>query len=169
MSNLVYELVIAPLLQSLKNLDAILGKAEDLLQADKDIAEATLINARLYPNMLPLAAQIRIATDTAKGAAARLSGSELPSWADDETTFSELHQRVGKAIDFLSGFEPSDFEGGEDRAVELKLPSRTLHFTGREYIGRFVLPNFYFHMSTAYTILRHHGVVIGKKDFLGAE
>jgi len=169
MSNLVYDLAIAPLLQSLKNLDAILGKAEALLEADPDIAEATLINGRLHPNMRPLVFQVRVATDTAKGAAARLSGSELPSWADDETTFAELHARIGKAVDFLSGFQADDFDGAEDREVELKLPSRTMHFTGREYIARFVLPNFYFHVTTAYNILRHHGVVIGKKDYLGAE
>jgi hypothetical protein len=169
MSTLVYDLAITPLLRSLHNLDAILAKAEDLLQADEDIAEATLINARLHPNMRPMVFQVRVATDTAKGAAARLAGRELPSWADDEATFAELHERVGKAIDFLGGFSPQDFTGAEDRPIELKLRHDTFHFSGRDYIANFVLPNFYFHVTTAYNILRHNGVVIGKKDFLGAE
>jgi uncharacterized protein len=167
MSTLVYDLAIAPLLSSLHNLDAILGKAEALLENDENIEEATLIQARLHPNMRPLVFQVRVATDTAKGAAARLSGSKLPSWADDETSFAELHERVGKAIAFLSGFKPGQFEGAEDRPIELKLRHDVFHFTGREYIASFVLPNFYFHVTTAYNILRHNGVDIGKRDFLG--
>jgi len=167
MSTLVYDLAITPLLRTLKNFDAILGKAETLLEADPDIDEATLEQARLHPNMRPLVFQVRVATDTAKGAAARLAGRELPSWADDEASFSELHERVGKAVDFLSGFGPQDFTGAEDRPIELKLRHDTFHFNGRDYIAGFVLPNFYFHVTTAYNILRHNGVDIGKRDFLG--
>jgi len=169
MSTPIHDYCIAPLLRALKNLDGIVGKADALLAADKGIAEATLINARLYPNMLPFVAQIRIATDTAKGAAARLSGTELPRWADEETTFAELHERVGKAIDFLSGFEAADFSGAEDRDIELKFPSITLNFKGMEYVNGFVMPNFYFHMTTAYDILRHNGADLGKRDFLGGD
>lgn len=169
MSNLVYDLCIATLLRSLNNLDHMLGKAEALLAADEGIEESTLINARLHPNMRPLVFQVRVATDTAKGAAARLSGSDLPSWADDETTFAELHQRVNKAIDFLSGFKPQDFQGAEDKEIELKLPKVTLTFSGRDYISGFVLPNFFFHVTTAYNIMRHNGVELGKRDFLGKE
>jgi hypothetical protein len=117
--------------------------------------------------MAPLIFQIRVATDTAKGAAARLSGKPVPSWPDDERTFAELHQRIGKAVDYLSGFKPEDFDGAEDRAIELKLGPETMAFTGSDYIAGFVQPNFYFHVTTAYNILRHNGVAIGKRDFLG--
>jgi hypothetical protein len=167
MTNLVYDLTINPMLHSLKNLDAIVSKAEAYADADKDIDPATLIQARLYPNMRPFIFQIRVATDTAKGAAARLSGNTVPSWADEETTFAEVHERIGKAIDYLSSFKPGDFEGAENRAIELKLGPRTVNFNGKDYIADFVLPNFYFHVTTAYNILRHNGVVIGKRDYLG--
>ena len=169
MSAPVFDYCIAPLLRSLRNLDGIVGKAEQLLEADTGIAEATLINARLHPNMLPFVAQIRIATDTAKGAAARLSGNELPKWADEESTFAEVHERIGKATDFLSGFSPEDYLNAEERDIELVFPSITLNFKGGEYIANFVLPNFFFHVSTAYNILRHNGVDIGKRDFLGGQ
>ncbi len=169
MTNPVYDFSIAPLLRSLKNLDAIIGKAAEHVSADKDIDEGTLVQARLYPNMRPLIFQIRVATDTAKGAAARLSGNAVPSWADEETTIDDMHERLAKAIDYLAHFKPADFEGGEERPIELKLGPNTVNFTGASYIANFVLPNFYFHMTTAYNILRHNGVVIGKRDYLGAE
>lgn len=167
MSNLVYDLAIAPLLHSLKQFDHLISKAEAYAAADKNLDDETLIQARLYPNMRPLIFQVRVATDTAKGAAARLSGSEVPSWADDETTFAEIHARLNKAIDYLSGFKAEQFEGAENRAIELKLGPEIVKFTGTSYIANFVLPNFYFHMTTAYAILRHNGVALGKRDFLG--
>ena len=167
MSHLVYDLTIAPMLRSLKNLDAIVGKAEAYAKADKEIDDSTLIQARLYPNMRPFIFQIRVATDTAKGAAARLSGRAVPSWPDEETTFAEVHERIGKAIDYLSGFKPVDFAGAEKRSIEFKLGPNLVKFTGTSYIADFVLPNFYFHVTSAYNILRHNGVVIGKRDFLG--
>lgn len=167
MSNLVYDLAIAPLLHSLKQFDQLISKAEAYAAADKNLDDETLIQARLYPNMRPLIFQVRVATDTAKGAAARLSGSEVPSWADDETTFAEIHARLNKAIDYLSGFKAEQFEGAENRAIELKLGPEIVKFTGTSYIANFVLPNFYFHMTTAYAILRHNGVALGKRDFLG--
>jgi hypothetical protein len=168
MPNLVYALSIAPMLRTLKNLDAIIGKAEAYVEADDNIDPATVIGARLHPNMRPFIFQIRVATDTAKGAAARLSGREVPSWPDEEQTFAEVHERLAKAIDYLSGFTPEDFEGAEARAIELKVGPNTLNFDGATYIAGFVLPNFYFHVTTAYNILRHNGVAIGKRDFLGA-
>lgn len=167
MRNLIYDLTIAPMLRSLKNLDAIVRKAEAYVEADENMEESTLVQARLYPNMRPLIFQIRVATDIAKGAAARLSGNVPPSWADDETTFAEAHQRIGKAIDFLSGFKPEDYADGERRPIELKLGPRTVQFTGAGYIADFVMPNFYFHVTTAYNILRHNGVALGKRDYLG--
>ena len=167
MSNLIYDLTIAPMLRSLKNLDAIVGKAEAYVEGDENIEESTLVQARLYPNMRPFIFQIRVATDIAKGAAARLCGNVPPSWADDETTMAEAHQRIHRAIDFLSGFKPEDYTDAEGRSIELKLGPRTVQFTGSAYIADFVMPNFYFHMTTAYNILRHNGVVIGKRDYLG--
>jgi len=167
MSNLVYDLGIATMLRSLKNLDAIVGKAEAYVDADKNMEPETLIQARLYPNMRPFIVQIRVATDTAKGAAARLSGKPLPSWSDEETTFAEVHERLGKAVQYLSSFAPKDFEGSESRPIELKVGPQTMNFTGTSYISTFVLPNFFFHVTTAYNILRHNGLAIGKADFLG--
>jgi hypothetical protein len=108
-----------------------------------------------------------VATDTAKGAAARLSGRPMPSWPDEEKTFADVHERLGKAISYLSSFAPIDFDGSESRPIELKLGPHTMNFTGVSYISDFVLPNFFFHVTTAYNILRHNGVVIGKTDFLG--
>ncbi len=163
----VYDLVIAPLLRSLKNLDAIVSKAEAHVAADDYLDESTLVQARLFPNMGTFVNQIQFATDSAKGAAARLSGTTLPSWADEEKSFAEVHERLGKAITYLSGFKPEDFDGAGERAIELKLGPRTVNFTGTEYIANFVLPNFFFHITTAYNILRASGVDIGKRDFLG--
>jgi hypothetical protein len=167
MQHPIYDLAIAPMLRTLKNLDAIISKAEAHVAADEYLAEATLVQGRLYPNMQPFVFHIRVATDTAKGAAARLSGNAVPSWADDEETFAEVHERIGKAITFLSGFKPEDLDGGEKRAIELKLGPRTVNFDGKNYISAFVLPNFYFHVTTAYNILRASGVDVGKRDFLG--
>ena len=163
----VYDLAIAPMLRTLKNLDAIICKAEAHLAADEHIEESTLVQARLFPNMRPLVFQIRVATDTAKGAAGRLSGKELPSWADDEETFAEIHERIGKAITFLSGVKAEDFANADERDIELKLGPRTVNFSGKDYITGFVLPNFYFHVTTVYNILRACGVDVGKRDYLG--
>jgi hypothetical protein len=167
MSNLVYDLGIATMLRSLRNLDAIVGKAEEYVAADRNMAPETLIQARLYPNMRPFIFQVQVATDTAKGAAARLTGKAVPSWPDEERTFADVHERLRKAIDYLSSAVPEDFEGSENRPIELKVGPRTLAFTGSSYLSSFVLPNFFFHVTTAYNILRHNGVAIGKADFLG--
>ena len=167
MSISVFDQTIGAMSRALLNTDAIIGKGEEYAK-DRKIDDAVLLQARLFPDMLPLVSQIRIATDTAKGAAARLSGSELPSWPDDETTFEDVHTRIRKALDYLSGFKREQFDGSEDKEIELKLGKETVQFTGQDYILGFVLPNFYFHLATAYNILRHNGVAIGKRDFLGA-
>lgn len=163
----VFDQTVSAMSRMLLNLDKIVSKAEKYAE-EKNIAPGVLIQGRLYPDMLPFVSQVRIATDTAKGAASRLSGSEMPKWADDEVTFEDIHTRIRKALDYLAGFKPEQFEGSETRDIELKLPNRTLQFTGRDYISGFVLPNFYFHVTTAYNILRHNGLVIGKLDFMGA-
>ena len=162
-----FDLTVSALSRALLNLDSIVSKAEAYVQ-EKDIDPTALIQARLYPDMLPFVANVRIATDTAKGAAARLSGTNMPSWPDDEATFEDIHSRIRKALDYLATFKPGQFEGSEKKDIELKLPNRTFEFTGREYVLEFVLPNFYFHVTTAYNILRHNGLAIGKTDFLGA-
>ncbi len=167
MSHLLYDLSIVPMLRALRNLDAIVVKAEAHVAADKSIDPATLIQARLHPNMRPFVFQIRTATDTAKGAAARLTGSNAPSWADDEETFAEVHERLSKAIEYLASFTPDDFDGAEGRSIELNMGPEPMHFTGASYLSSFAMPNFFFHVTTAYNILRHNGVVIGKRDFLG--
>lgn len=163
----VYDQTIAAMSRALLNLDAIVSKAEAYAE-ERKIDPAVLVQARLFPDMLPFVAQIRIATDTAKGAAARLSGKNLPSWPDDEADFEQVHARIRKALDFLSGVERDQFEGSEDKKIELKLGKEHVKFSGREYVLGFVLPNFYFHVTMAYAILRHNGVPLGKRDFLGA-
>ena len=162
----IYDQTVSALSRMLLNLDRIVTKAEEYAK-DKNIDPAVLVQARLYPDMLPFVAQVRIATDTAKGAAARLSGTELPKWPDDEVTFEDVHARIRKALDYLATFKPEQFEGAEDKPIEMKFPNRTLNFSGREYVLGFVLPNFYFHVTTAYGILRHNGLPIGKLDYLG--
>jgi hypothetical protein len=149
----------------LSSLDKILTKAEADAESRK-IDPLVLVNDRLAPDMLPLTRQVQIMTDGAKGAASRLAGVEPPKWADDEKTFADLHARIAKTIAHLQTFKPAQFDGAETRAIELKFPNATLNFTGKDYFLGFVIPNFYFHYTTAYAILRHNGVPIGKMDFL---
>ena len=167
MSNLLYDLSIVPMLRSLRNLDAIVAIAEAHVEADDNIGPATMIQARLHPNMRPFVFQIRTATDTAKGVVARLTGGEVPSWADDEETFTEVRERLGKAIDYLASLAPDDFDGAEDKSIEMNVGPEKIHFTGASYLSNFAMPNFFFHVTTACNILRHTGVTIGKRDFLG--
>jgi hypothetical protein len=165
MGNSMYDQVVPPLSRMLSGLDKILSKAESDA-TNRKIEPQTLLSARLAPDMLPLTRQVQMMTDHAKFAACRLTGSEAPKWADDETSFADLHQRIGKALDLLKTFTPAQFDGADSRPVELKLPSGALTFSGRDYFDGFLLPNFYFHYTTAYNILRHNGLQIGKLDFL---
>jgi len=118
--------------------------------------------------MLSLTKQVQIMTDMAKGGSSRLSGQEVPKWADDDQSFADLHARIATTQTHLNSFKPKDFEGAENRLIELKLPNGELKFTGEDYFLNFVVPNFYFHYTTAYAILRHNGVQVGKRDFLGS-
>jgi hypothetical protein len=126
-----------------------------------------LSNARLYPDMLPMKRQVYIACDTAKNAVARLAGVEPPKHEDIEETFAELKARIAKTLDFIQTFKPAQIDGSEDKAIHLKLGQREVDFKGMQYLLGHALPNFYFHVVTAYDILRHNGVEIGKRDYLG--
>lgn len=154
----------APVLaRALGNLSAMIDKA---LAAG--VTEATLLEARLAPDMHPFPRQIQMASDSAKGAIARLAGVDVPSMPDTETTFAELKGRIEKTIAFIKSVEASKFEGSEDREVVLTFPGNSLTFTGAQFLTGFALPNFFFHASMAYALLRANGVALGKMDFLGA-
>jgi hypothetical protein len=162
-----YDQLVTVFTQMLGALDKVLTKAEADAEARK-IDPSVFTNGRLAPDMLPLTRQIQIMTDQAKGGASRLAGQEPPKWSDEEKTFADLHARVAKTIAHLKTFKPTDFDDAEGRSIELKFPNATLQFKGKDYFLSFVVPNFYFHYTTAYAILRHNGVPIGKQDFLGA-
>jgi uncharacterized protein len=166
MSITMYQASVPALIRGLTNLQTIVGKAQ-AHAAEKQIEPSVLTGARLFPDMLPLMRQIHIATDTAKGCAARLAGVEAPKFEDVEVTFDELHTRIQKTIDYLNTFKPEQFEGAQDRTITLKMRTGPIEFTGVNYLLGFVLPNFYFHITTAYDILRHNGVDLGKLDYLG--
>lgn len=166
MSISMYLASIPPILRTLTNLRAVLEKAAAHAEARK-IDPSVLINARLYPDMFPLSRQVQIATDNAKGAASRLAGREPPKYEDNESTFPELVARIDKTIALLETFKPEHIDGSEDKTITLPMHDRTLTFKGMPYLLDYVLPNIYFHVTIAYAILRHSGVEIGKKDFLG--
>jgi hypothetical protein len=149
----------------LRALDAILAKAEAHATAKK-IDPAVLINARLFPDMFPLVRQVQIASDHAKGACARLAGVELPKYEDNEQSFADLRARIAKTVAFVETFKPEQINGNEERSITLKVGGNDRTFTGLPYLVGFAWPNFYFHLVTAYNILRHNGVEIGKRDYL---
>lgn len=167
MSLSMYGASVSVLRQGLQNLQTILTKAVEFAD-NKKVASDVIAASRLAVDMVPLSRQVQIACDTAKGCGARLSGTENPSFVDDEKTLPELLLRVEKTLAFLELLAPEQFVGSEDKAIQLNFPGITLNFNGQDYLQQFVLPNFYFHLSTAYGILRHIGVDIGKKDYLGA-
>lgn len=150
----------------LTNLSAILDKAQAHTEARK-IDPAVLMSCRLFPDMFPLTRQVQIASDTAKGAVARLAGAEIPKYEDTEQTFVELKARIAKTIEFVRSFKPAQLDGSEDREIVLKLGGREVKFTGIQYLLGHATPNFYFHVTTAYDILRHNGVELGKRDYIG--
>lgn len=154
-------------LRSLTALSAIIAKADAHCAVNK-INPAVLFNDRLYPNMLPFAVQVQIACDHAKGAAARLTETENPKFEDNAATFADLQDRIARTIAFIQSVPDAAFEGAESRTISLKAGPRELSFPGDFYVSGYAIPNFYFHMTTAYNILRHNGVELGKTDFLGA-
>lgn len=162
----IYDATIPPLKRTLTNLSAILKKGEEYADAKK-IEHHVLLNARLFVDMYPLTRQVQIATDMSKGAAARLAGVEVPKYEDNETTFAELQARITKTIAFLDSIQPAQLEGSETRDITIPVRKTDLKFTGQNYLLKWVIPNVYFHVTTAYNILRHNGVELGKQDFLG--
>jgi hypothetical protein len=163
----MYQASVPVFQRTLGALDKILDKAA-AYAAERKIDPATLLGARLYPDMFPLSRQVQIATDHAKGASARLAGVPVPSFEDNEKTFAELKARIGKTLDFIGTFKPAQIDGSEGRDISLKAGPRELTFKGQDYLLFFALPNFYFHATTAFGILRHNGASIGKLDFLNA-
>lgn len=166
MSLSIHQIVTPIFFQMLPALSDNLGKAEDYAKARKFEPEA-LLKARLYPDMYPLDLQVQTACDQAARPMARLAGLDVPSFPDTEKTFGELRQRIDKALAYIKSITPEQLEGAEDREIKLVFPSRTLEYTGLQYLTSFALPNFYFHVATAYDILRHNGVELGKRDFMG--
>lgn len=162
----MYHASVPVLVRALTNLKSILSKAEAWAK-EKNVKDDTVLNARLALDMLPFVKQVQIASDNAKGAAARLGGVDVPSYADTEATFAELHERIQKTLDFIQSVPQAGFDGSESRDIVLKFPNSTREFDGLGYLTGFVMPNFFFHVTTAYAILRHCGVPLGKADFLG--
>jgi hypothetical protein len=167
MATSLYDFSIPALTRGLTNMSAILDKAATYAAAKK-IDGTVLAQTRLFPDMHPLSRQVQIACDTAKGAAGRLAGIEVPKHEDAETTLPELKARIAKTLDFLKTVTAAKVAGDESRPIEIKFPNGAWKFTALSYVNDFVLPNFYFHASMVYALLRKSGVEIGKGDFLGA-
>jgi hypothetical protein len=167
MSISMYDFSIPVLTRGLTNMSAILDRAAAQAAAKK-FDSAVLAQARLFPDMHPLVRQVQIACDTAKGAAARLAGIEVPKHEDTEVTFAELKARIAKTLDVLKSVSAAQLKDAESRAIEIKFPNGSWKFTGIAYLTDFVLPNFFFHVSMAYALLRKNGIEIGKSDYLGA-
>jgi hypothetical protein len=163
----MYQASVPVFLSMLKNLSAILDKAEAFATEHK-VAPEVMLNWRLAPDMFPFSRQVQIVADFAKGTTARLAGAEVPSYPDEEKTFADLKARIAKTVKFVQGFSAKDIDGSEGRDITLKIGGQDMHFKGEPYLVHFALPNFYFHATTAYAILRRCGVEIGKRDFLGA-
>ncbi len=163
----MYRASVPVFARNLRNLIAILRKAEENATARK-IDPSVFLNYRLAPDMFPLTRQVQIATDMAKGCVSRLAGVDIPAYDDKEATFGELVARLEKCIAYLESFKPAQIDGTEDKAIVLKRPSGDVTYQGLPYLLEYVQPNVYFHCTSAYAILRHCGVDIGKKDFIGA-
>jgi len=162
----MYQASVPRFINTLGNLSAILDKAQAHVDAKK-LDETALTGFRLYPDMLPMARQVMIVTDTAKGLAARLAGVEIPVYEDTEKTLAELKARIAKTIAYLQSFQPAQIDGTEDREIVIKRGDKETRYTGQQFLLGHAVPNFYFHVTTTYAILRHNGVEIGKRDYLG--
>lgn len=166
MSFSVYEASAPVFVRMLGNLSRILSKAEAQAEAKK-IDPAALLNARLFPDMMPLVRQVQIATDTAKAGVARLASVPFPVFPDTETSFADIQGRIGATIEFIKTVPAAEIEAGTDRVITVKIRGEEINFAGYPFLLKFSLPNFYFHVTAAYMILRHNGIEIGKSDYLG--
>ncbi len=166
MSLSIYDASVPAFTRGLTNLRAVLQKAHDHALA-KHFEPSILLSSRLYPDMHSLIRQVQSASDAAKFCVSRLAGIEPPKYEDNEATFDELYARIDKTIAYLQGVDAGKLEGSESRTVTLTVRSGTHEFVGQVYLLHFALPNFYFHLTTAYAILRHNGVELGKFDYLG--
>ena len=162
----LYDNTAGVLIHNMKALSKILAKAEKHCEGRK-IDKAVMLGMRLAPDMFNMTRQVQLVTDFAKGCGARLAGVAIPSYADDETTFEGLQARIAKCVGFLEGLDKSTFAGADSREVSVKISGKEIPMTGQVYINAYAMPHFYFHMTTAYNILRHNGVELGKGDFLG--
>ena len=162
----MYQASAPRLINSMRNLSAILDKTQIYIDTKK-IDPAALLQFRLFPDMLNLTRQIQIASDTAKGVVARLAEVDIPAYEDNETSVAELQARIAKTIAFIETFTPAQLDGTEDKAIVTKRGDKETHYTGMQFLLGHAIPNVYFHVSIAFAILRHNGVEIGKRDYLG--
>jgi hypothetical protein len=162
----MYQASVPPMIRALENLAHVLSKGQAFAEARK-IDPSVLVGSRLAPDMFPLSNQVQIAADAAKFGGARLAGLEAPAFPDDEKTIADLIERTRKTVAYLQTLKPEQFEGAEDRTVTWKVRDEMRSMQGLNYLQQRVLPNLYFHVTTAYDILRHNGVEVGKGDYLG--
>jgi uncharacterized protein len=162
----MFQASVPRLINALNNLSHILDKAQAHIDAKKIDASA-LIQFRLYPDMLNFTRQVQIASDTAKGVVARLAGVEIPAYEDNEQSIADLKARIAKTIAFIEGFKPDQIDGTEDKDIITKRGEKETHYKGMQFLLGHAIPNVYFHTTTAYAILRHNGVEVGKRDYLG--
>jgi uncharacterized protein len=162
----MYQASVPRFINILGNLANILDKAQAHVEAKK-IAEGTLPGYRLFPDMLPMTSQVQIACDSAKGVVARLAGIDIPVFEDNEKTLADLKARVAKTIAFIQTITPTQIDGTEEKDIVIKRGEKETHYKGMQFLLGHAVPNFYFHVTTTYNILRHNGVEIGKRDFLG--
>ncbi|HXU52737.1 MAG TPA: DUF1993 domain-containing protein [Casimicrobiaceae bacterium] len=162
----MYQVSVPRFIHTLGNLSKIFDKAEAYAE-QKKLDPSVLPNARLYPDMLPLTAQVQIACDAAKGAAARLAGIPIPAFEDDEKTIADLKARIDKTVKFLETLKPAQIDGSEDKELVIKVGGKDTPYKGMTFLLGRSIPNFYFHVTTAYDILRHNGVDVGKRDYIG--
>jgi len=168
MTTYMYTMSVPVFKQLLKSLSAILTKAE-VLTTEKKFEPTVLLDARLFPDMFPLIRQVQIATDFAKSVSARLAGVDVPAYDDNEQSFTELQGRIGKTLSFIESLTPEQFEGSETREIVLRPGTpKEKKMVGHTYLSNYGLPQFFFHVTTAYAILRHNGLEVGKGDFMGA-
>jgi uncharacterized protein len=164
----MYRLSVPVFDRYLSNLSAILDKGA-AYAAEKKVDETVLTGMRLFPDMFPLSRQVQIAGDFTKGPCARLAGVEVPKYEDTEKTFAELQARLKKTQDFIKSLKPEQFEGSEKRIITIPIRGVNTEFVGLPYLTAYAFPHFYFHLTTAYNVLRHAGVPVGKTDFIGAQ